>query len=223
MSEEIIAVIITSTISLIIGIVSCILNFIFKNINDRKLEKQKSISHQNIENLKTETQTKIELLKSKVEKSNYVSKVVFDKIFITFEKLSISMFKIYNNNNAEMFPFIEHKLCFINDNEAKAKHMNEVLKKDEKDLNEFVNLVHTNKFILSKNLLNKITDFEKESKQLFQWYKEKILDETKTSLAKIIDTKQNNELIRLAEHTHEIYNEIQTEFNIYISNLIIID
>lgn len=68
------------------------------------------------------------ILQGKAEKGIYVSKTVFDRVFLEFQNLSKCLFENYNNACAMLFPKIDQVLCFL-DHEKKLKKMGEYYKK----------------------------------------------------------------------------------------------
>lgn len=219
MTEGIIIAIITGIIGLIISIVSSVLTRIFQNKNNVKL----NTMQKNIENIKGDTQKVIASLKGKIEKSNYVSKIVFDNIFNTFQNISKSMFDNYNHSMGKLFPFIDEELCFISDKEKKLEFLNNAKEKSKNLINEFVNLIHVNHFIIPENIFELLIKFENETKELHQWFKTKIDDEINEYPEKNISYNENSRLITLATHTSILYNEVQSEFYSYINKLSIVE
>ena len=132
---------IISVIVAIISVFVAIASFVWSIINDQKNRKQ---------------QKQITSLEGKLEKSNYVSKVVFDTIFLGFQKLSQCLFENYNNAAVRLFPLLEQTICMIPFKEGKVLKMKEFYEKSLNDLNQLVYLTQINRFILTDEMIQKV-------------------------------------------------------------------
>lgn len=165
------------------------------------------------------TQQKLAILQGKIDKSNYVSKVVFDKIFSQFQAISDCMFDNYNNAVAKMYPFIDQILCFLPTKKEKVDKMMEYYKQSKFDLNALIKLIQTNRFILTDEMLELLQQFEKLMKNLITWYDSKIHDVANDSIAKFVTPENEKELSAKADSTLTLYNKISACFKIYIERL----
>ena len=194
------ASIIISSISTAIAICS----LVWAIINDKKNRK---------------TQQTLAFLQGRIDKGNYISKVVFDKIFIQFQELSACMFDNYNNAASKMFPFIDQVICFIATKQEKLNKMLEYYNQSKSDLNNLIKLIQINRFLLTNKMIELLLKFELIMKELIIWYDEKIRDVNNESIAKIITSEKEQELTEKANTTLELYNEITDCFKNYIEQL----
>ena len=192
------APIIISCVSLLVAIAT----FIWKIISDSKNRKaQKS-------NINTQ---------GKIDKSNYVSKVLFDKIFSQFQALSSSMFHNYNNVATKLYPLLDtflYKLSF----DEKIKYMQDYYDQSVKDCNTLVELIHTNLFILTNEMVVALSEFEQLIKRLLTRYSNKI-----KFLLSGHSEEDVTELISKASSSIELYKKVVACFKSYIQSLQISD
>ena len=158
---------------------------------------------------------------SKIEKSNHVSKVVFDKIFLQFQNILDCLFENYNNAAVRLFPVVEQVICFLPNNQKKIDKMQNYYEQSETEFNDLVRLIQTNRFILDSDMIELLQRFEKIMKELLIWYKDKIRDIGAT--IKNITGEKELELVKKAESTLALYDQISDCFKKYIDKLQIID
>ncbi len=192
------APIIISCVSLLVAIAT----FIWKIISDSKNRKAQK-SNINIQ--------------GKIDKSNYVSKVLFDKIFSQFQALSSSMFHNYNNVATKLYPLLDtflYKLSF----DEKIRYMQEYYDQSVKDCNTLVELIHTNLFILTNEMVVALSEFEQLIKRLLTRYSNKI-----NSLSSGNSEEDETNLINEAHSSIELYKKVVAYFKSYIQSLQISD
>ena len=108
------------------------------------------------------------ILQGKAEKGIYVSKTVFDRVFLEFQKISKSLFENYNNA-CNMASIINEAECF----DSKHSYIEKILEYREESkqaINAFVELICVNQFIIPDNLLSDLQKFEHEIKDVFIMY-----------------------------------------------------
>lgn len=164
------------------------------------------------------TKEKISKLEGKISKSNYVSRVVFDKIFEQFQAISNCLFNNYNNMIVKLYPMLEQNLSILPTKE-KVEKMNEYYQESQNDINELVKLIQTSRFMLTESMIELLNNFEKTIKELLAYYKNKIIDLVNNSTEKFVTMEIEIKLISKAASTLEIFNEITKSFKIYIENL----
>lgn len=170
------------------------------------------------------TEKSLALLDGKIKKSNYVSKVVFDNIFMKFQELSACLFENYNNVAALLFPVMDTTICFLSSKEEKIIKMKEFYKKSIDDCNSLIRLLQHNRFILTCDMIESIEIFEKNIKELIVWYDSKIMDIcNESSNGKYVTAQQERDLIKKASDMVSSYNSISEKFKTYIKGLQIIE
>ncbi|MBO5090867.1 MAG: hypothetical protein J6K52_00580 [Clostridia bacterium] len=192
-----------SSVSILVAVGSLIWNII-NSIKNRKLQKE------------------IASMNGKIEKSNYVSKVVFDTIFLQFQKISKSLFENYNNAAVRLFPILEQTICMIPDKEGKIKKMLEFHGKSQNDLNELISITQVNRFMLTEAMVNKLETFENLMKQIIDGYENKMRDVSTGSLYEYVSREDERELTEKANETMKIFKDVEALFEDYIESLQII-
>ncbi len=203
MTKYEIATLLISSISILIAIGSLIWNII-NEAKNRKLQKH------------------ITNLTGKIEKSNYVSKVVFDTIFLQFQKISQSLFENYNNAVVRLFPALEQTICMIPDKEGKIKKMLELYIKSQNDLNELISITQVNRFMLTETMIKKLESFENVMKQIIDGYENKMRDVRNGSLYEYASLESERELVKKADESMQIFKDIEKIFEGYINSLQIV-
>ena len=160
---------------------------------------------------------KLKKLQGGIDRGNHVSKVVFDKIFLTFESLAKIMFDCYNVAGREMFPFYDDAKNSIDNPKLDINKMIEVEKKAINLINKFIEILEINRFILSGEILEKLSNFEIKMKVLKQGYSNKI--EQLENFSK----KEEKDMLKFAEELQEDYKYISDLCNDYIQQLQIVD
>lgn len=166
---------------------------------------------------------RIAVLQGKIEKGNYVSRVVFDQVFLQFQKLSVSLFENYNNVRVKLFPLIEQVICFIANTQKKIDEMKKYYKESTEGFNRLVKLIHTNRFIFTEEMIQLLERFEGTMKGLLYSYQEKISDVEKPIWEKLITVEEQQKLKKKAEDTYTLYNSIMDCFKKHLESLQIID
>lgn len=166
---------------------------------------------------------RIAVLQGKIEKGNYVSRVVFDQVFLQFQKLSVSLFENYNNAAARLFPIIERVICSQASTQEKIDKMKEYWEKSKEDLNSLIRLIQTNRFILTSEMIQLLEQFEGTMKGLINSYEEKIIDVESPIWEKLITVKDEQKLQKKAVETQTLYNSIMDCFKKHLESLQIID
>lgn len=161
-------------------------------------------------------------LNGKIEKSNYVSKVVFDTIFLQFQKISKSLFENYNNAAVRLFPILEQTICMIPDKEGKIKKMLEFYEKSQNDLNELISITQVNRFILTETMVNKLESFENLMKEIICGYENKMLDIRNGSFNEYVTQEDEREFIKKSDESMQIFKDIERIFEGYINSLQIV-
>ena len=194
-------------IALIISTLLAVGSFVWGIINSVKNQQQ---------------QKQITKLTGKIEKSNYVSKVVFDRIFLQFQEISKSLFENYNNAVARLFPVLEATICMIPDKDGKLKKMCEFYCKSREDLNELIHLTQVNRFILTEKMIKKLESFEDVMKELIDGYENKISDVRHGAPYGYLTRERERELIEKANESLQIFKEIEEIFANHINSLQIV-
>lgn len=166
---------------------------------------------------------RIAVLQGKIEKGNYVSRVVFDQVFLQFQKLSVSLFENYNNAAARLFPIIERVICSQASTQEKIDKMKEYWEKSKEDLNSLIRLIQTNRFILTSEMIQLLEQFEGTMKGLINSYEEKIIDLINEDSEKLITAIDEQKLQKKAVETQTLYNSIMDCFKKHLESLQIID
>lgn len=166
---------------------------------------------------------RIAVLQGKIEKGNYVSRVVFDQVFLQFQKLSFSLFENYNNAAARLFPIIERVICLISNTQEKIDKMKEYWEKSKEDLNGLIQLIQTNRFILTSEMMQLLERFEGTMKGLINSYENKIIDLINEDSEKLITAIDEQKLQKKAVETQILYNAIMDCFKKHLESLQIID
>ena len=205
---------ILSIISIIVSIGTLVWKCISENEN-RKLQEKVSI-------LEGKFQKELSILNDKLDRTNYVSKVVFDKIFNQFELLSNIMFKNYNNVKEFFLPISKPDYNSGVKREL-AKMMVDKRNSAKNDLNELVKLIQINRFILTSDMIKLLSNFETLIKDLFNWYDNKIYDVVNGDSSHSINRKKYAELNLKADNALKMYNRIENFFKRYIAQLQIVD
>ena len=194
-------------IALIISTLLAVGSFVWGIINGVKNQQQ---------------QKQIAKLTGKIEKSNYVSKVVFDSIFLQLQKISKSLFENYNNAVVRLFPVLEATICMIPDKDGKLKKMYEFYCKSQEDLNELIHLTQVNRFILTEEMIKKLESFEDVLKELIDGYENKISDVRHGTSYGYVTRERERELIEKANESMQIFKEIEGIFANHINSLQIV-
>lgn len=166
---------------------------------------------------------RIAVLQGKIEKGNYVSRVVFDQVFLQFQKLSVSLFENYNNAAARLFPIIERVICLISNTQEKIDEMTKYWNKSKEDLNSLIRLIQTNRFILTSEMIQLLERFEGAMKEVINSYEEKIIDLINEDSEKLITAIDEQKLQKKAVGTQTLYNSIMDCFKKHLESLQIID
>ena len=192
-----------SSVSILVAVGSLIWSVI-NSVKNRKLQKE------------------IASMNGKIEKSNYVSKVVFDTIFLQFQKISKSLFENYNNAAVRLFPILEQTICMIPNKEGKIKKMLEFHSKSQNDLNELISITQVNRFMLTEAMVNKLETFENLMKQIIDGYENKMRDVSSGSLYGYVSREDEREFIKKSDETMKIFKDVEKLFEAYIESLQII-
>lgn len=167
-----------------------------------------------------EQNKRIIFLQSNCEKKVHVSNIVFDKLFLEFQKLSECLFDGYNIVQGKLFPFIEQEVCFLSKDEKKQK-MKAYLDETVVNINNLVRLIHSNKFMLPSEILNNLLEFEKDVKFFMQAYKHKVTDVLKGVNPEhgYITPNKEEEYSAKATELSKLYEKIETEMKKYLESL----
>ena len=159
----------------------------------------------------------------KLEKSNYVSKVVFDTIFLGFQKLSQCLFENYNNAAVRLFPLLEQTICMIPFKEGKVLKMKEFYEKSLNDLNQLVYLTQINRFILTDEMIQMLESFETIIKEIISCYADKMTDVETGCAYTYLTREKENEMIKKGDQSMELFKHIEKIFDEYIKSLQIVE
>ena len=160
---------------------------------------------------------KLTKLQGYIDRGNHVSKVVFDTIFETFQVLSKSMFECYNIAGRELFPYYENAITSIDNPRFDIMKMEDASERARYFLNQMIETVELNRFILSQEILEEVRDFELKMKMIMCVYSEK-----KEQLRKFPAEKEE-EMKKVAEELQSDYQNFTDLCYDYIQELQIVD
>lgn len=169
------------------------------------------------ENKKNKLKKEIEILRGKINRGDYVSNAVFDKLFFTIGEITKSLFINYNNVAIKMFPRITYS------SQSNYMEMVKIKNKAELDLNNLIELIHINRFIFNEDIIIELENFEKKMKYFFKFYENKINDECVGDSKKILSQEKLNLLCDEASEVIEVYKKIEIIFKELISGLTIVN
>ena len=164
------------------------------------------------------------ILQGKADKGIYVSKVVFDRVFLEFKNLSKCLFENYNNACTKLFPVIDQVLCFLKQDQ-KVEKMQEYYNESMKAVNNLVQIIQTNRFIFPNKLIINLEKFENEIKGILQVYDDKIRDTINGNnlVIGLVTLKTEQEYVKKSSELSDLFQTIEKEMKEYIESLQVIE
>lgn len=155
-----------------------------------------------------------------LEKKNYVSKAVFDKLFSLFQTVSDLMFELYNDFQQNFYPRLDTTKTIITDKKEIVKTMRKYQAETRTRYNEFVKAIHTNRFLIEPTIYDSLLDFEECASELYTRYEDKIYDtEAERNEDKRLTRDDHRRLQDQAMKLREFYEDSETLIEEYIYDL----
>lgn len=151
------------------------------------------------------------------EKKNYVSKAVFDRLFMLFQTVSDLMFELYNDFQKNLYPKLDTIKTITTNKEEIIKQMRAYQNETKTRLNEFIKAIHTNRFLIEPGIYKSLLDFEECATNLYIRYEDKIHD---TEIAcpedHFLSREDHRQLEEQAIKLREYYEQAESLIEEYI-------